>query len=116
MIFQEDNLLKEFHYKKRDNEFLRFNEKKISKFHCPAIKGAFYIVQVADKDVDCCLTWRKGQFITQGDRFGQIRFGSQCDLIVPLKKGLKFETLVEPLVHVEAGIDPIIRIRTKPLL
>ena len=110
MILQENNLLEDFSYKKKDNEFLRFNEKRINKFYCPAIKGALYIVQVADKDVDCCITWRKGQFLTQGDRFGQIRYGSQCDIIIPLNKKRDYKILVSPLDHVEAGIDPILSV------
>ena len=110
MLLQENNLLKEFSYKKRDNEFLRYNEKRINKFHCPAIKGAFYIVQVADKDVDCAISWRVGQFLTQGDRFGQIRFGSQCELIIPLNKKRDFKILVPPLIHVESGVDAIVEI------
>jgi phosphatidylserine decarboxylase len=110
MVMEENDLLEDFNYKKEDLEYLRYNEKLVSVFHCPAIKGRFYIVQVADKDVDACLTWHKGQFLTQGERFGQIRLGSQCDLVIPLKKGIKYETLVKPLLHVEAGIDPVLKI------
>jgi phosphatidylserine decarboxylase len=112
MVMEENDLLEDFNYKKEDLEYLRYNEKQVSVFYCPAIKGRFYIVQVADKDVDCCLTWRKGQFLTQGDRFGQIRCGSQCDIFIPLikKHGVSYEILVTPLSHVEAGIDPILKI------
>ena len=110
MVMEENDLLEDFNYKKEYLEYLRYNEKLVSVFYCPAIKGRFYIVQIADKDVDCCLTWHKGCFLVQGDRFGQIRCGSQVDLVIPLKKGIKYETLVKSLDHVEAGIDPVLKI------
>jgi phosphatidylserine decarboxylase len=68
---------------------------------------------VADKDVDVILNWGKGRHLMQGDRFGQIRFGSQCDLCLPLRDHLEYEILVKPLDHVEAGIDPIVRVIKK---
>jgi phosphatidylserine decarboxylase len=110
MLMAENDLLEDFNIKKEDMEFLRYNEKCVSIFYCPAIKGRFYCVQVADKDIDSCLQFLRGQFLTQGDRFGQIRHGSQCDVIIPLKKGMKYETLVKPLDHVEAGLDAVIKI------
>lgn len=110
MLMAENDLLEDFNYKKEDLEYLRYNEKQVSFFHCPEIKGRFYLVQVADKDVDVITCWRKGSHLTQGDRMGAIRFGSQCDLVIPLNKGIEYEALVKPLDHVEAGIDPVIRI------
>ena len=109
MMVMENNLLDDFKIKTQDMEYLRYNEKQVSKFYCPAIKSSFYLIQIADKDVDVILNWRKGQFLLQGDRFGAIRWGSQVDICIPLK-GMKYETLVKPLGHVEAGIDPILRI------
>jgi phosphatidylserine decarboxylase len=113
MIVAENNLLEDFKIKKQDMGYLVYNEKRISKFYCPDIKGCFYLVQIADRDVDCNLTWRKGQYLIQGDRFGQIRFGSQCELVIPLKKGMNFEILCKPLDMVEAGKDTILAIKEK---
>lgn len=109
MMIEEKSLLDDFCISKKGMDYLVYNEKNISTFYCPAIKGRYYIVQIADRDVDCCLTWRERQHLVQGDRYGQIRFGSQCELIIPLKS-TKFEVLVKPLDMVEAGVDPIIKI------
>ena len=107
MIMEENSLLDDFCISKKGMDYLVYNEKKISTFYSPAIKGRYYVVQVADKDVDCCLSWRVGQHLIQGTRFGQIRFGSQCELVIPLR-GTRFKPLVKPLDYVEAGIDPIV--------
>jgi phosphatidylserine decarboxylase len=110
MLMMENELLEDFHLDPKALEYLVHNEKQASVFYCPAINGRFYIVQVADKDVDVILNWGKGKFVYQGDRFGQIRHGSQCDVCIPRKPGIDYEFLVKPLDHVEAGIDPILRI------
>jgi phosphatidylserine decarboxylase len=98
-------------YKSKDFDYLIYNERKVSVFYCPAIKGRFYIVQVADKQVDTILNWKHGEHITQGDRFGQIRYGSQCDIVIPLNDKIEYAILVKKLTHVEAGIDPIVRVK-----
>ena len=43
----------------------------------------------------------------QGDRFSFVRWGSQCDIIMPLHKDLKIEPLIDSDMHVEAGVDKI---------
>jgi len=111
MIMMEDDLLKAFNYKKEDFDYLRYNEKHVSVFYSPVLKSRFYIVQIADRDVDVVLNWHLGKPFVQGDRFGQIRFGSQCDICIPMGKGDKYEILVKKLEHVEAGVDPVIRIK-----
>ena len=113
MVMVENELLEDFNYEKTDLDYLVYNEKHVSMFYSTAINGRFYIVQTADRDVDVILNWGQGKFITQGDRFGQIRFGSQCDLIIPHKKGINYEFLVKPLDHVEAGVDPVLRVIRK---
>ena len=112
MIMVEHELLQEMHhhYKKEDLEYLRHNEKNVSAFYCPAIKGRFYVVQIADKDIDVIVNWGMNQHMMQGERFGNIRFGSQVDTVIPLTGDVDYEFLVKPLQHVEAGLDPIIRI------
>ena len=65
---------------------------------------------MADRDVDVIQCWGARKFLSQCRRFGQIRYGSQCDLVIPLDKKMKYELLVKSLDHVEAGVDPLIRI------
>jgi len=110
MLMAENELLEEFHYSKDALSYLMTNEKRVSSFYGNEVRHKFYVVQVGDKDVDVILTWGKGKHIKQGDRFGQIRFGSQCDVIIPRKKGYEYELLVKPLEHVEAGRDSIIKV------
>ena len=53
---------------------------------------------------------KQNQPACQNRRFSQIRYGSQVDLIIPLSKRFEFEPLQKPLMHVEAGIDPLVHI------
>jgi phosphatidylserine decarboxylase len=54
--------------------------------------------------------------VLQGERFSQVRSGSQVDLIVPPSDRFDFGTLQNTGDHAEAGIDPIIKVsnKTKP--
>lgn len=110
MMLAENELLEDFGYKKDALSYLLSNEKKVSVFYSPDLRSRYYIVQVGDKDIDCILSWGKGHFLLQGDRFGQIRWGSQCDLVCPLNGRTEYEVLVEPLQHVEAGVDAIAKV------
>ena len=47
---------------------------------------------------------------SQNERFSQIRYGSQVELIVPLSERFEFEFIQDTGVHVEAGLDPLIKI------
>src|SRR5439155_13119068 len=48
--------------------------------------------------------------VSQGQRFSQIRFGSQVDLIIPLTPGRDFALTQAMGTHVEAGVDTLVRI------
>jgi phosphatidylserine decarboxylase len=50
--------------------------------------------------------------VVQGERFSQIRFGSQIDLIIPLSTRWRFDLLQPTGCHVEAGIDKLVQVRT----
>jgi phosphatidylserine decarboxylase len=39
-----------------------------------------------------------------------IRYGSQVELVVPVTEDFEFELIQDTGVHVEAGVDPLIRI------
>jgi phosphatidylserine decarboxylase len=110
MLMEENDLLKEFSIKKQDMNYMIYNEKQVSKFYSPAINGHFYLVQIADKDIDTILNWHVGHFHLQGSRFGMIRFGSQVDMVIPMTKDFKYKALCKPLDHVEAGLDPIFKL------
>ena len=110
MLIVEHDLMHLFDFEKKDLEYMVANERKVSVFYSPLIKGIFYLVQIGDKDIDVIQNWGVGNFKTQGDRFGAIRWGSQVDLVIPMRKEYKYELLVKKMDHVEAGIDPVVRI------
>ena len=76
---------------------------------------SYYVLQIADQDVDHITPFvlKQNQAVGQRQRFSQVRFGSQVDLIVPLSARFDFDTVQEIGDHVEAGIDPIIKVMEK---
>jgi phosphatidylserine decarboxylase len=91
------------------NQYLFNNARMLNTFYVPEKDYKYYIVQVADYDVNTILPFATKQKdkMLQGDRFSFIRWGSQCDLILPLRKDLKIQPLIEADMHVEAGIDKV---------
>jgi phosphatidylserine decarboxylase len=110
MLIVEHDLMNLFDFHKKDLEYMVANERKVSVFYAPLIKGIFYLVQIGDKDINVIQNWGVDKFHMQGDRFGAIRWGSQVDLVIPKRKEYKYEILVKKMDHVEAGIDPILRV------
>lgn len=110
MVGIENNLFEKHEYDAGNLKYLFANQRKISTIHCAGMGGKYYIVQIADKEIDVITNWDKHKFLRQGDRFGLVRWGSQVDVCIPLRDGISYKILVSPLDHVEAGIDPIIQI------
>jgi len=90
----------------------------VNRIYSSELGLSYYVLQVADYDVDCITPFdlKQNQAAAQGERFSMIRYGSQVDLIVPLSSRLDFTTLQNTGDHVEAGIDPLIKVsrQTKP--
>lgn len=99
-------------YKKfpKNNKYVKQNARMRNRVYIPHLDYTYYIVQIADYDVDVIQHFDQKQkkFVHQGDRFSFIRWGSQCDVILPLRKDIKMKPLIEPLWHVKAGVDKII--------
>jgi phosphatidylserine decarboxylase len=91
------------------NQYLFNNARMLNTFYVPEKNYKFYVVQVADYDVNAILPFATQQrrMMLQGDRFSFIRWGSQCDLILPLRKDLNIQPLIGPDMHVEAGVDKV---------
>jgi phosphatidylserine decarboxylase len=72
-------------------------------------------VQIADYDVDCIVPFhiKQNQPFAQNQRFSQIRYGSQVDLIIPMSDSHQFVPIQQAAVHVEAGIDPLVRVEQR---
>lgn len=113
MLPTEQIILNDLRIDTRKASYLHHNQRMVNRIDAPSLGMSYYVLQVADYDVDSITPFRLEQNdqFTQGQRFSQIRFGSQVDLIVPLSGELDF-TLVTPTgCHVEAGLDPLIKIR-----
>jgi phosphatidylserine decarboxylase len=96
-------------------EYLHVNQRMVNRVHSSTLGLSYYVLQIADYDVDCITPFnlQQNQPIGQGERFSQVRYGSQVDLIVPLSSRHEFATVQRIGSHVEAGLDPLIRIRQK---
>jgi phosphatidylserine decarboxylase len=89
----------------------------LNSIYSPHLGQAYYVLQIADYDVDCIVPYKLKQNLPvfQGQRFSQVRYGSQVDLIVPLSSPFDVEPVQDTGSHVEAGIDPLIHVTRKPI-
>ncbi len=96
-------------------EYLHHNQRMVNRIFSSELGGPYYVLQIADYDVDCITPFdlKQNQAAGQGERFSMIRYGSQVDLIVPLSARFDFELLQDTGCHVEAGIDPLIKLVEK---
>lgn len=92
--------------------YLFNNQRVLNRVYSLELKQHYYILQIADYDVDCItpLKLKQNQAFAQNQRFSQIRYGSQVDLIIPLSSIFNFEPIIDMGMHVQAGIDPLVRI------
>jgi phosphatidylserine decarboxylase len=93
-------------------EFLHANQRVLNRVYAPDLGQNYYILQIADYDVNKIVPFQLDQncSVGQGQRFSQIRFGSQVDLIIPLSPRCEFSLLQTVGMHVEAGMDKLVRI------
>lgn len=110
MKLEEEELIDDGHSDPEDAEYLFANERCIVSVYAPKLKTHYYMIQIAERDVDSILNFGDREHYCQGERYGQVRFGSQVDFILPLKKDHPFRLAVKKHDVVEAGKDPIVRI------
>jgi len=98
-----------------DATYLRHNQRMLNRIDSPQLGQPYYLLQIADYDVDCITPFdlRQHRPRMQGERFSQIRFGSQVDLILPLSDRWDFTPLQQIGTHVEAGLDPIVAVHSR---
>jgi len=91
--------------------YTKNNARMQNRFYIPRLDYSYYIVQIADYEVDVIqhFTTKQNQVFHQGERFSFIRWGSQCNLIMPLRDDLKIKPLIPPMLHVKAGLDKIVQ-------
>tara|TARA_Y100001972_G_scaffold125893_1_gene178177 strand:- start:298 stop:1017 length:720 start_codon:yes stop_codon:yes gene_type:complete len=92
-------------------DYLKYNERVLNTIYNSSLNYKYHIVQIADEDVNVIAPFKQqGDLCTQNERFSLIRWGSQVDLVLPLDKRFTFELLLKETMHVNAGIDKLIKI------
>jgi phosphatidylserine decarboxylase len=108
----EKKILDELEIDHNDMTYALYNERVRNRIFFPAIDQPYYLIQIADFEVDIIAHFgHQGDFFTQGERFSVIRMGSQVDLIIPFTNPkVTFKSLVNDklMAHVEAGLDPLV--------
>jgi phosphatidylserine decarboxylase len=94
-------------------EYLKYNERMYNKIYVPGLDYTYYLMQIADEDVNVIAHFTQDQqdCFDQNERFSQIRWGSQVDLILPLEDDMTFELCQKDTWHVEAGVDKLVKIK-----
>ena len=110
MVEEERGLLEDAEIDKADMGYLFMSERKVISVYNPRIRNTYFVIQVADRDIDVILNWFKQGYMIQAERMGQIRYGSQVDLVIPLVGKAKYELLCKRGLHVEAGTDALVKI------
>ena len=115
MLDVEKDLLDRLEHLSQHAGYLFTNQRVVNQVYSIELGQPYYVLQIADYDVDSITPFRikQHQHFAQNQRFSQIRFGSQVDLIIPLSERFEYQPLVAPGLHVEAGIDPLVRIVDK---
>ena len=92
--------------------YLKYNERMSNQVYVPSLDYTYHIIQIADEDVNVIAPFKQqGDLCTQNERFSLIRWGSQVDLVLPLDSRYKFETILDDTMHVNAGLDKLIKIK-----
>ena len=92
-------------------DYLKYNERMSNQIYVPSLDYTYHIIQIADEDVNVIAPFKKQQDLcTQNERFSLIRWGSQVDLVLPLDKRFTFDVLLKETMHVNAGLDKLIKI------
>jgi phosphatidylserine decarboxylase len=114
MLNVEKALLERLHVPPRPDEYLHHNQRVVNRFDSRQLGAPYYILQVADYDVDRVTPFRLQQrrSVKQGQRFSAIRYGSQTDLIIPVSADYGLRFVQSPGDHVQAGLDPLVAITT----
>lgn len=96
-------------------DYLKYNERMIIECYSPSLDYTYYLVLIADEDVDVIVPFNSNQneILSQNQRFGLVRWGSQSEIILPLDNRYEFEICQENEWHIEAGLDKLVKIKYK---
>jgi phosphatidylserine decarboxylase len=112
MLWTERDLLDKGLIRKGTFGFMAANARTVNKCFCGPLRYTYYVVQIADSDVNCIVPLKTGRTapFNQNERFGQIIWGSMCCLILPLDARYRFKPACKVTDHVEACNDPLVQI------
>jgi len=115
MLEVEKGLLNNIQPYTQNAHYLFHNQRVLNRIFSIDLAQAYYVLQIADYDVDAITPFKlkQNQSVYQNQRFSQIRYGSQVDLIIPMSKKYHFEALRKTGEHVEAGVDPLVQVIKK---
>ena len=83
----------------------------LTQVYVPSLDYTYYLIQIADEDVNVIAPFKhQRDLCAQNERFSLIRWGSQVDLVLPLDSRYNFETILDDTMHVNAGLDKLIKI------
>jgi phosphatidylserine decarboxylase len=112
MLWVEKNIIDKGRPDYDDLMYLKKNERVLNEVYVPHMKYTYFMVQIADVDVDAITPFdmEQNQIYTQNQRFSMIRWGSQVDLILPLDPRYKFTLMNSVTDHVKAGLDRLVKV------
>jgi phosphatidylserine decarboxylase len=96
-------------------EYLKHNERMWNQIYSPSLDYTYYLIQIADEDVNVIahFTNHQNDTFAQNERFSLIRWGSQVDLVLPLDERFDFDLVLDDHMHVNAGLDKLVKINFK---
>lgn len=111
MLALEKTILEEVSAPSEGEMYMRQNQRMLNQIDCTDLGMSYYLLQIADYDVDSIMPFEltQNEPCFQGDRFSMIRYGSQVDLIIPVSDQRQLTLVQSDGVHVEAGVDPLVR-------
>jgi len=91
-----------------------YNERMFNQVYVPSLDYTYYLIQIADEDVNVIAPFKhQMDLCAQNERFSLIRWGSQVDLVLPLDERFNFELVLDDAMHVNAGLDKLVKINLK---
>jgi phosphatidylserine decarboxylase len=95
-------------------DYLKYNERMFNQVYVPSLDYTYYLIQIADEDVNVIAPFKhQMDLVAQNERFSLIRWGSQVDLVLPLDEKFDFELVLDDAMHVNAGLDKLVKLNLK---
>jgi phosphatidylserine decarboxylase len=118
MLFEEKNLLDGHAIYEDVGGYVAKNSRCVNTIHCSRFNYKYYLVQIADSDVNviCPFSMDQGKYYNQNMRFSIVRYGSQVSLVLPLSDDFDFDLCEKTTNHVKGGIDRLVYLRRKEKL